>query len=99
MLNLLDNLLRKILMDNVSGLREVRPNQPPLPVTEDQVRFEPPDRQWRTSLGTLRRNALNVYLLDLHENRKLRSNERVRSVAIEDERLYDGFFHLLQAWK
>lgn len=79
MLILLDELLRKILMDCVSRLREVRPGQPPASVTEDQVRFEPPDSQWRTSLGTLRRNALNVYLVDLRENRKLRSNMRVYS--------------------
>jgi hypothetical protein len=77
MLKLLDNLLRQILMDGVSGLREIPMNQPSAPVTESQVGFGPPDNQWRLDL---QRNALNVYLVDLRENRKLRSNERLRSV-------------------
>lgn len=79
MLNLLDNLLRKILMD-VGGLKAVRPSQPPAPVTEYQVCFEPPDEKWHTYVKNLQRNALSVYLVDLRENHKLRSNERTRSI-------------------
>lgn len=46
-----------------------------------QVSFQPPDEDWRNEVGSnLQRNALNVYLVDIRENRKLRSNERVRSV-------------------
>src|SRR5689334_3245941 len=80
MLNLLDNLLRAILMDGVPALQEVQQGQPPAAVSEDQVRFEPPDDQWRNYVrNTIQRNAFNVYLIDLRENRKLRSNERVRT--------------------
>ena len=80
MLSLLDNLLRQVLMDGVSGLREAPVGQPATAVTESQLGFGPPDNQWRSSVKQLQRNALNVYLMDLRENRKLRSKERLRSV-------------------
>jgi len=52
---------------------------------EAQVRFQPPDADWRTYVSNLAvggnpANALNVYLFDLRDNRRLRSNERVRTV-------------------
>jgi hypothetical protein len=75
-LSLLDNLLRQILMDGVMGLKAA----PQSPVTEDQVGFRPPDEQWVKDVKNLQLNALNVYLVDLRENRKLRSNEQVRSI-------------------
>ena len=69
MLTQLDTLLRHLFMTQVGGI-----------TTEDQVRFQPPDQMWRTYVNGLgARNALNIYLFDLRENRKLRSNERVRS--------------------
>jgi hypothetical protein len=49
------------------------------PVTEEQVGFRSPDEQWAKDVKSLQLNALNVYLVDLRENRKLRSNERERS--------------------
>jgi len=48
-------------------------------VQSGQVGFEPPDDVWRNHVVSILRNALNVYLLDLRENRKLRSNERTRN--------------------
>ena len=39
---------------------------------EAQVRFQPPDEDWRTYVSNLQRNALNVYLVGLRENCKLR---------------------------
>jgi hypothetical protein len=78
MLQLLDDLLRKILIANVAGLRPVVPGQPSAPVAEGQVAFAPPDDAWRATVTTLQRNALNLYLVDLRENRKLRTNERVQ---------------------
>jgi hypothetical protein len=74
MLNLLDQLLRAILMTGVDQLQPVLPSQPPSQVTDQQVGFVLPDEHWRTDeVGNLQRNALNVYLVDLRENRKLRS--------------------------
>jgi hypothetical protein len=44
-----------------------------------QIGFEPPNEDWRQYVSTtLKDMALNVYLVDLKENRILRSNERVR---------------------
>lgn len=85
----LDNAIRELLMQEVGALRPPPPPTPPPPVTEQQVRFQPPDEAWRnhvSTLGTLL--ALNVYLVDLRENRKLRSNKRVRRFengVVEDE--------------
>lgn len=66
MLDHVDNLLRAVLMAGVPGI-----------TTEDQVRFQPPDDDWRTVVAGLSRNALNVYLVDLRERRDLRANEWV----------------------
>ena len=80
MLDLLDNLIRTVLLEGVPGLPALPPAPvPPLNVTEGQVRFQPPDERWRTYVSNLQRNAFNLYLVDLRENRKLRSNERIRT--------------------
>jgi hypothetical protein len=42
--------------------------------TAGQIGFRPPESSWASNLGN--RLALNVYLVDLRENRGLRSNER-----------------------
>lgn len=70
MLAALDELIRTVLMRDVPGLS-----------TADQVRFQPPDDDWRTSVANLGRNALNVYLVDLRENRALRDNEWVLTMG------------------
>jgi hypothetical protein len=74
----LDILLRKLITSAVAGF-----------ASDDQVRFQPPDDDWRTyvktlSIGGQPANALNLYLADLRENRKLRSNERVRTAQNGD---------------
>jgi hypothetical protein len=68
MLRLLDKLLRDILVKAAIGL------------ATGQVRFDPPAKGW-TSLTPAGQIALNIYLVDLRENRKLRSNERMRDIA------------------
>ena len=78
MIDLLDILLRKLITSSVVAL-----------ASDDQVRFQPPDEDWRTYVKTLSiagqpANALNLYLVDLRENRKLRSNERVRQAVNGD---------------
>jgi Pvc16 N-terminal domain/Carboxypeptidase regulatory-like domain len=67
MFNHIDNLLRHLFISQIDEISE-----------EGQVRFQPPDQEWRNHVGGLTGNALNVYLVDLRENRKLRSNERIR---------------------
>lgn len=67
MINHLDNLLRHLFLTQISDL-----------TSEAQVRFQPPDEDWRNEVINLQEMALNVYLADLRENRKLRSNARVR---------------------
>lgn len=64
-----DNLLRHMMLTQIDEL-----------IDEAQVRFQPPDEDWRNHVSTLQANALNIYLVDIRENRKLRSNERVRSI-------------------
>lgn len=66
----LDNLLRHLFVDRVDEI-----------AGDDQVGFQPPDQDWRNHVGGLAGPALNVYLVALTENRKLRSNERVREFA------------------
>jgi len=70
MIDYLDNLLRHLLMKQVAGLNN-----------EAQVRFQPPNAEWRDYVKNLAVTALNLYLIDLRENRKLRSNERTREIT------------------
>jgi hypothetical protein len=71
-LTLVDRMLQIILVENVAALA---PNVGA--VTLDQVFFEPPDG---TQLSGTRRR-LSVYLADVRENVKLRSNERNERVT------------------
>lgn len=79
MLDHLDTLLFRLLRWRVDELS-----------ADAQVRFQPPDDDWRTTVPGITNAAgdpapsLNVYLFDLRENRKLRSNERARSVVGDD---------------
>ena len=63
----IDNLLRHHLISEIDEITH-----------ESQIRFQPPDESWRTYVSNLTVdgqpvNALNVYLWDVRENRKLRS--------------------------
>lgn len=74
MINVLDAVLRDFLLMHVAQL-----------VDESQIGFEPPDDVWRSGVASLSvggspANALNVYLVDVVENRKLRANERTSIV-------------------
>lgn len=68
MIEHIDRMLRDLLVARVDGL-----------ATKAQVRFEPPDENWRTFVGNLSGLALNVYLVELRENRQLRTNDRART--------------------
>lgn len=96
MLTPLDNLLRALLTRDVAALR-------PLLADTQQVGFQPPDDEWVGVVKKMQRNALNVYLVDLRENRKLRSNER--APGIENGRAVDipaparmDCHYLITAW-
>jgi hypothetical protein len=70
MLDYIDNMLRQLLITQVTGI-----------TSPMQVRFQPPDDDWRTYVSTLGKLALNVYLIEMKENRELRSCGRIREVS------------------
>ncbi len=72
MIHHLDNLLRDILISRIPSL-----------TSDTQVQFRPPDEDWRNEVTNLNAIALNIYLADMRENRKLRSNARV-NVGVEN---------------
>lgn len=73
-LDALDRTLRQLLRDRMTTLIP--------PVAEAQIGFRPPDSDWRTDVNAVaNKKALNVYLLELRENRRLRTNERVATVV------------------
>ena len=72
MIDLLDGLLRTYLRAAIlrGGV--------PLLVADTQLRFQPPDEDWRNLVHANVDLSLNLYLIDLRENRKLRTNARDR---------------------
>jgi hypothetical protein len=98
MIDLLDTLLHRLLRNRIAQL-----------TADTQVRFQPPDEDWRGLVPTITdgagnpANSLNVYLVDLRENRRLRSNERERRQIGPD--VYDvppprrvDCHYLISAW-
>ena len=79
MIDHLDNLLHRLFRASIAELS-----------SDAQVRFQPPDEDWRALVPSITdaagnpANSLNVYLADLRENRKLRSNERERMAVGSD---------------
>lgn len=73
MIDHLDTLLSRLFRLQIAEL-----------ATDGQVRFQPPDDGWRAVVHGMTVNSLNVYLADLRENRKLRTNERERTVVGSD---------------
>ena len=50
------------------------------PVAAAQIGFQPPDKEWRRVVkGLVTKLALNLYLIDLRENRGLRRRRKCRS--------------------
>jgi hypothetical protein len=84
-LNAVDVVLHQLFASRMTLLRH---GTPPT-VLDEQIGFGPPDGDWRTQVDDLSpRRSLNVYLVDVRENRRLRSNERTRTVTdgvISDE--------------
>jgi hypothetical protein len=88
----LDEMLRRLL-------REV-----PELTSDVQIGFRPPDEDWRTEVFNLQQVAVNVYMVDVRENRKLRSNAQVRVGEQNGQVIYDqapvrvDCHYLITAW-
>jgi hypothetical protein len=65
MIDHVDGLLQHLLLAKIPAL-----------VDANHIRFQPPDKDFRQIIGNLPGPSLSVYMLDLHENRALYSNER-----------------------
>jgi hypothetical protein len=63
----LDTLLRDLIQSRLAAL-----------AGPTQVGFEPPGEDWRLAVVGAGEERVNFYLLELHENVKLRTNQRVR---------------------
>jgi Pvc16 N-terminal domain/Carboxypeptidase regulatory-like domain len=92
MLQAIDNMLRQLFVTQV-----------PTITAPTQVRFQPPDDDWRSYVTTLSQPALNVYLVELRENRLMRSNGRTRQVVnniVNETPLprYVDVHYLITAW-
>lgn len=70
MIDLLDEMLRELLVNEI-------------PLSESQVGFRAPDDDWRNFVVNLQQMALNLYLVDVRENRKLRSNASIPSGVVD----------------
>jgi hypothetical protein len=71
MIDFLDHLLRHLFRSRIPELS-----------SDDLVRFQPPDQDWRNHVGTLASVALNVYLVSIWENATLRSNAVERQLDL-----------------
>ncbi|GGL04309.1 Pvc16 family protein [Streptomyces flaveus] len=72
-----DVALRELFTERMTSLGAGGPGG----VAPEQLGFGPPDIDWARDITPLApKLALNVYLVDVRENRALRSNERVSSV-------------------
>jgi hypothetical protein len=97
MIDLLDRLLRTLFLSRVPELTD-----------ETQVRFQPPDEQWRAAVANLHVGgapapALNVYLAEIRQDRDLRSTARTRSIrdGVAVDRLAPSWIvchYLITAW-
>jgi hypothetical protein len=85
-------------------LRELLVSEIPELVSDAQVSFRAPDEDWRAEVLNLQQLALNLYLVDVRENRKLRSNAQVRVGEVDGQVIYDlaparvDTHYLVTAW-
>jgi hypothetical protein len=67
LIDALDRILTDLIQSRIAGLKG-----------STQVGFGPPDEQWLKDVVSANEERLNIYLYDLRENLKLRSNDRAR---------------------
>lgn len=89
MIDYLDRMLAQVIHDRVDSALFVG--------------FQPPDDDWRTKAIPGNANAVNIFLTELRENRRLRSNERIRTrlngdVAEQPEPRRMDCHYLITAW-
>jgi hypothetical protein len=70
-------MLRRLLRDNVPEI-----------VNDAQIGFRPPDDDWHSEVLNLQMLSLNIYFVDIRENRKLRSNARIKAGVINGQVIY-----------
>lgn len=92
MLDRLDILLRDLFVAQI-----------PVLTSDTQVTFQPPDAALHTDVINIGKMVLDVYLVDLRENRQLRMNERTRSVSngvvyTEPQPTQVDCHYLISAW-
>jgi hypothetical protein len=93
MLRPLDRLIRRTLRSEI-----------PVLASDAHVRFQPPDAVLRADVLALNALTLDVYLIELRENRKLRSNERVATndgngqIRLEPAPTRMDCHYLVSAW-
>ncbi len=91
MINLIDRLLQRVLVSGVSGL------------TDNEIGFQPPNDDWRQQVGLAQRPSVNVYLVDIVENRRLRGQDPLRGAVGFEVRetqpaLRVDLHYLISAW-
>jgi hypothetical protein len=70
MIDYLDRMLAQVILNRVDSTLFIG--------------FQPPDDDWRTKAIPGNAIAVNVFLTDMRENRRLRSNERLRTMVNGD---------------
>jgi hypothetical protein len=91
------------MLDHIDKMRQLFITQVPGIASPLQVRFQPPDDDWRTYVSTLGKVALNIYLVELKENWQLRScgvTRKINQGVAIDTPLprYIDVTYLITAW-
>jgi hypothetical protein len=87
MIDQLDEMLRKLLLDRL--------NNPPLPWPVD-VEVRPPDDNWRATVNAGGRPAVSVYLAEVRESREFRSTRATERRSPEPFRL--DCHYIISSW-
>ena len=81
MIDALDLILKRLLTDAVTKslalVKTTEPSSTLVPPAAPTISFDAPDSNFRNTLQTSQGPILNVYLVDIRENRALRNNDRV----------------------
>src|SRR5690242_12542523 len=68
------------MLDPVNEIiRDLIQSRLPILASPTQVAFEPPDDQWKGLMQTANEDRLNIYLYEVREDLKYRTNERTVS--------------------